>query len=122
MFFFQHLDNYIDALFFGWKIRSAEQLFLSFLRKVFLNLIYQNKNPKKGPIPYIYYLLKIIPGQIVDRNIILTDKNKITDTDKNKITDKNKNCRFSFDFPFGLKINKYEKVIYYEKQILFILF
>jgi len=105
MFFLQHLDNYIDALFFGWKIRSAEKLFLAFLRKVFLNLTYLNKNSEQGFIPYIYYLLKIIPSQIVDRNIILTGKN----------------CRF-YCFRFDLKINKYEKFIYYEKQILFILF
>ncbi len=89
MFFLQHLDNYIDPLFFGWKIHSADKLFLAFLRKAFLNLIYLNKNSKKGFIPYIFYILKIIPGQIVDRNIILTGKN----------------CRFCY-FSFDLKINK----------------
>jgi len=92
MFFLQHLDNYIDALFFGWKIRSTEQLFLAFLRKVFWNLTYLNKNSKKGFIPYIYYiyyLLNIIRGQIVDRNIILTGKN----------------CRFYY-LSFDLQINK----------------
>jgi len=88
MFFLQHLDNYIDALFFGWKIRSAEKLFLAFLRKVFWNLTYLNKNLKKGFIPYIYYIY-IIRDQIADRNIILTGKN----------------CRL-YCLSFDLKINK----------------